>query len=190
MASPSHVPTPYASVVKLLQFAGAGPEDVLVDLGSGDGTVANLAAMVFGVRKALGVELDQVEVDKAREVSRALALGEDRVEFVCGDMFDLPLEGYDVVTVFQSQEAIERLVPKLARELSPGTRVVSYLLPLGTMSPLRLVRPSRVSHPFYLYEAPLESLDAEESSGLLGEISAFAEGSEREWAAVAASPRL
>jgi hypothetical protein len=184
---PSHVPTPYASVVRLLQVAGAGPDDVLVDLGSGDGTIANLAALVFGVKKAWGVELDPEKVERSREVSRAMALGEDRVEFICGDMLELDLRGFDVVTVFQSQEAIEMLLGRLTTDLVAGARVVSYLLPLGTMSPLRMVRPSKVSHPFYLYQAPLECMGARESAELLGEISKFAEGSEKEWTLVSAA---
>lgn len=184
---PSHVPTPYTSVLKLLELSRAGPEDVLIDLGSGDGTITNLAALVFGVKKAWGIELDPQEVDKAKEIARALALGEDKVEFICGDMFELDLEGFDVITVFQSQEAIEKLLRKLELELVRGTRVVSYLLPLGTMSPLRLAKPSKVAYPFYLYEAPLEFLDAEGSAGLLDEISKNAEGSEKEWALVSAS---
>lgn len=182
----THIPTPYASVIEMLTLAKAGPKDVLVDLGSGDGTITNLAALIFKVRKAYGIELHKPEVDKAREMAKELFLG-DRVEFICGDMFELDLERFDVITIFQSQEAIERLLTKLMSEPVSGTRIVSYLLPLGGLSPLRLVRPSKVSHPFYLYEAPLEYLDAEASATLLGEISKFAEGSEKEWARVSSS---
>jgi len=182
----ARVPTPYQSAVRLLQLAEAGPEDVLVDLGSGDGTIPNLAALVFGVKKAWGVEMDREGVKRSQEIARALGLTRDKVEFVCGDMFSLGLEGFSVVTIFQSEDAVEKLLGKLMTELVPGARVVSYLLPLGTMSPLRMVRPSKVAHPFYLYRAPVEYLDQADSVRLLEEISGHAEGAEREWAEVSA----
>lgn len=191
MSSPAspHVSTPYASVVKLLQLCRLTSDDVLVDLGSGEGAIPSLAALVFGARKAVGVELDPALVAKSRETASALRLGADRVEFILGDMFSLDLGEFDVVTIFQSQDNIGRLLRKLFSELGDGARVVSYLLPLGTMSPLKLVRPARIEYPFYLYEAPLEYLDDEEAVGLLRKVAGFAEGAEREWALVSASIR-
>ena len=191
MSSPAspHVSTPYSSVVKLLQLCELVPDDVLVDLGSGEGAIPALAALVFGVRKAVGVELDPALVGRSRETATALRLGADRLEFVLGDMFSVDLGKFDVVTIFQSQEIIGRLLRKLFAELGDGARVVSYLLPLGTMSPLKLVRPARIEYPFYLYKAPLEYLGDDEAVRLLRKMAGFAEGAEREWALVAASIR-
>jgi hypothetical protein len=128
-------------------------------------------------------------VGKSRQTADALRLDRDRVEFLWGDIFSLDLGRFDVVTIFQSQETIGRLLRKLFVELGDGARVVSYLLPLGTMSPLKLVRPARIEYPFYLYRAPLEYLGEEEAVRLLREMAGFAEGSEREWALVSASIR-
>jgi hypothetical protein len=191
MSPPStpHVSTPYPSVVKLLQLCELAPDDVLVDLGSGEGAIPALAALVFGVRKAVGVEVDPALVGRSRETATALRLGADRLEFVLGDMFSLDLGKFDVVTIFQSQEIIGRLLRKLFAELGDGARVVSYLLPLGTMSPLKLVRPARIEYPFYLYKAPLEYLGDDEAVRLLREMAGFAEGAEREWALVSSSIR-
>jgi SAM-dependent methyltransferase len=187
--SAPHVSTPYSSVVKLLRLCELAPQDVLVDLGSGEGAVPALAAFVFGAKRAVGIELDSTMVGRSQEMASALRLGRDRVEFLRGDIFSLDLGEFDVVTIFQSQETIARLLRKLFAELRRGTRVVSYLLPLGSMSPLKLVRPARVEYPFYLYTAPLEYLGEEEAVRMLREIAGFAEGSEREWALVSASVR-
>ena len=139
-----YVPTPYPSAVKLLQLCELSHDDVLVDLGSGEGAIPALAAFVFGLKKAVGVELDSARIERSRRTATALRLGPDRVEFLWGDGLSLYLGQFDVVTIFQSQETISRLLSKLFEELRPGARVVSYLLPLGTMSPLKFVRPARI----------------------------------------------
>jgi len=184
-----HVSTPYSSVIKLLRLCELSPGDVLVDLGSGEGAVPALAAFVFGAKRAVGIELDSALVGRSQEMASALRLDRDRLEFLSGDIFSIDLGEFDVITIFQSQEIISRLLLKFLAELRHGTRVVSYLLPLGSMSPLKLVRPARVEYPFYLYTAPLEYLGEEEAVQMLREIAGFAEGSEREWALVSASIR-
>ena len=184
-----HVPAPLPSVVKLLLMCELSSDDVLVDLGSGEGTIPALASFVFGVRKAVGVELDLARVGRSRQTAGALRLASDRLEFLGGDIFSLDLGQFDVVTIFQSQEMIARLLRKLFAELHQGARVASYLLPLGTMSPLKLVRPARIEYPFYLYRPPLEYLTEGEAVRMLREIAGFAEGSEKEWALVSASIR-
>ena len=176
-------------MVRLLRLCELSSQDVLVDLGSGEGTIPALAAFVFGSKKAVGIELDSARVGRSRQMADALRLGRDRLEFLWGDLFSLDLGQFDVVTIFQSQDIISGLLRKLFVELRQGARVVSYLLPLGTMSPLKLVRPERVVYPFYLYRAPLEYLGEEEAVKMLREMAGFAEGAEKEWALVSASIR-
>lgn len=183
----AYVPTPYPSAVKLLNLCELSKEDIIVDLGSGEGAIPALAAFVFGSKKAVGVELDSARIWRSRQTANALRLGLDRVEFLRGDALSLDLGQFDVVTIFQSQETIERLLGKLFVELRRGARVVSYLLPLGTMSPLKFVRPARIEYPFYLYKAPLEYLSQDEAVEMLDEIAQFAERSEREWALVSST---
>jgi protein-L-isoaspartate O-methyltransferase len=170
------ISTPLPSAVKMLELCCLFPGEVMADLGSGDGRIPILAASLFHASRAVGIEKDPDLAERSSSLVRTLGLDEN-VEIVCGDLLDADLSEFDAITLFQSQEASERLVPKLLRELRAGTRVVSYLLPLGSYSPLKLLKPSGVHHPFYLYVAPILPLDGDGALALLREIARHAEES-------------
>ena len=132
-----YVPTADEVVAEMLRGAKVGPNDVVYDLGSGDGRIVIAAAKDFGAR-AVGIELDPALVQQSRE--RALAAGvADRVTFVWKDIFEADLSPATVVTVYLFPEVNARLLPKLRRELRPGTRVVSHQYPIGDWVPDRSV---------------------------------------------------
>jgi tRNA A58 N-methylase Trm61 len=107
----------------MLELADVTADDVVYDLGSGDGRIVIMAAKQFGAR-GVGVEIDSQLVRKARRNARRAGVA-DRVEFRQGDLFETNLEEATVVTLYLWPDMNNRLRPKLQRELDPGDRVVS-----------------------------------------------------------------
>ena len=118
------IATPDEVVVRMLQFAGTGPEDLVADLGSGDGRIVITAAQRFGAR-GLGIELDASLVDTSRENARRAGVAE-RVRFVQGDVLAADYSGASVVTVYLLPQLIGQLQPRFLQVLKPGTRIVSH----------------------------------------------------------------
>ena len=117
------VPTPLATVKKMLVMADVKPGEVVYDLGSGDGRVIVTAARQFGAN-AVGIEVDPLRYAWAQAMITIFKL-RGQVKVIWGDFFDQDLSQADVVTVYLQQETNLRLMNKLMRELRPGTRVVS-----------------------------------------------------------------
>ena len=124
-----YIPTPQAVVDAMLQLADIKANDVVYDLGSGDGRIVIAAARKYGAR-GVGVEIDPELVKKATDNARAAGVSE-RVRFVNADLFTTDLHEASVVTLYLLQSINERLRPKLVRELKPGTRVVSHVFNMG-----------------------------------------------------------
>ena len=129
------VPTPSAVVDEMLELANVGPNDVIYDLGSGDGRIIITAAKRYGAR-GVGVDIDPQRVKEARGNAKHRGVA-DRVEFHEGDLFELDLSEATVVTLYLLPEVNMRLRPKLWRELKPGTRVVSHSFNMGDWEPLQ-----------------------------------------------------
>jgi len=123
-----YVPTPTAVVERMLELAGVGANDIVYDLGSGDGRLVIEAARRYGAR-GVGVEREARLVDLARAAAAEAGVAE-RVSFRQGDLFDADLRGATVVTLYLLPRLLEQLVPKLRAELAPGTRIVSHDYPL------------------------------------------------------------
>ena len=117
------VPSSMKLVHKMLQMAEVGPDDVVYDLGCGDGRTVIAAARRYGAR-AVGIEIAPTRYLWCRMLVALLGLG-DRVTILYGDFFKHDLSGADVVTCYLLQDTNHKLVQKFADELKPGTRVVS-----------------------------------------------------------------
>jgi SAM-dependent methyltransferase len=118
------VPTPQAAVNKMLELAGAGPDDVVYDLGSGDGRIVITAARDFGVRKAVGVDINPTLVERSNKNAQEAGVA-DRVKFVEGSFFEFDFSEATVLTMYLLPSLNIRLRPQIL-ELEPGTRVVSH----------------------------------------------------------------
>ena len=118
------VSTPYPVVDSMLSMANVEKEDVVYDLGSGDGRIPIMAAKKYGAR-GVGIEIKEHLVDSARSNARKAGVA-DRVEFRQGDLFDADISDATVVTLYLLPGANLKLRSKLIRELAPGTRVVSH----------------------------------------------------------------
>jgi SAM-dependent methyltransferase len=126
-------PTPTSVVRQMLELARVGPQDVVFDLGSGDGRIPIAAAKDFGAR-GIGIEIDPALVARAEASARAAGV-QDQVEFRTGDMYTADLRSATVVTLFLHPQPNLKLRPKLQRELAPGARIVSYMWDMGDWQP-------------------------------------------------------
>jgi SAM-dependent methyltransferase len=128
------ITTPDAVTLAMLQLAGVGPADRLVDLGSGDGRIVITAARRFGAR-GLGVEIVPDLVARSRENARQAGVA-DRAEFREQDLFTLDLAPFSVVTMYLLPQVNLQLRERLLA-LAPGTRIVSHDWDLGDWQPDR-----------------------------------------------------
>jgi SAM-dependent methyltransferase len=129
------VPTPDEVVEAMLRLADVGANDVVYDLGSGDGRIPITAARRFGAR-GVGIELDPALVAQATRSAQQAGVA-DRVRFVEGDIFESDISPATVVTLYLLTSINERLRPKLQKELRPGTRIVSHQFRMGDWEPER-----------------------------------------------------
>ena len=129
------ITTPTDVVEEMLRFAGTGPSDLVVDLGSGDGRIVIAAAKTFGAR-GLGIELEGPLVRKSRENAASAGVAE-RTTFVEGDVLTADISQASVVTVYLLPFLINKLQPRFLDELKPGTRVVSHAFQMAGWRPDR-----------------------------------------------------
>jgi SAM-dependent methyltransferase len=129
----NYVPTPLPVVERMLELARVGKDDVVYDLGSGDGRIPIVAAQRYGAR-GVGIEINPVWVRDARAIAERLGVA-DRVAFRIEDLFTTDLREATVVTLYLFPTVNAKLQPKLARELKPGTRVVSHEYRIGDWLP-------------------------------------------------------
>lgn len=131
------VPTDLAIVKAMLTLAGVTRDDVVYDLGCGDGRIVITAAREFGAR-GVGVDLDPRRIREARAHADRAGVG-DRVTFRVEDLFDADIQDATVVTLFLSPELNARLRPKLVSQLRPGTRIVSHRYGIADWVPERTI---------------------------------------------------
>jgi cyclopropane fatty-acyl-phospholipid synthase-like methyltransferase len=117
----------------MLTFAQITRDDVVYDLGSGDGRIVILAAQKYGAR-GVGVEIDPQLVARSRDLARQGGVA-DRVRFVEGDLFAANITGATIVTLYLSATINAELEAKLKRELKPGARIVSQQFPIRAWTP-------------------------------------------------------
>jgi len=132
-----YVPSDDRVVDEMLAVANVGKDDVLYDLGSGDGRIVITAAKKFGTR-GVGVDIDPERVKEANE-NAAKAGVTDRVRFVQQDLFQTDFREATVVTLYLLPSVNMRLRPKLLSDLKPGTRVVSHNYDMGDWTPLKTI---------------------------------------------------
>jgi predicted O-methyltransferase YrrM len=119
-----YVPTPHEVVEGMLKLAKVGPNDVVYDLGSGDGRIPIAAVKNFKARKAVGVDINPERIKEA-EANHATAGVGDKVKFILGDLFEQNISEATVITLYLLPSLNVKLMPKLKAELKPGTRIVS-----------------------------------------------------------------
>ena len=131
------LPTPDELAYRLLELARVGPNDLVYDLGAGDGKIAIAAAQRHGAR-AVGIEYNaKLAAFAQREVERA-GVG-DRVRIIQGDLFQTDFSSATVLTLYLLDELNQQLRPRVL-SMKPGTRVVSNSFAMGDWEPDHVVR--------------------------------------------------
>lgn len=128
-----YVPTPQPVVDRMLEMAEVDENDVVYDLGSGDGRIVIRAAETYGSR-GVGIEIDPERVQNARENAKEAGVS-DLVEFRQGDLFEADISEATVVTLYLLPEINLKLRPLLFEQLEPGTPVVSHGFDMDAWEP-------------------------------------------------------
>ena len=123
------VPTPPAVVDAMLKLADVKPTDVVYDLGCGDGIIVATAAQKYGAR-AVGIDIDPQRVKEATDRAQKMGVS-DKVTIRQADLFEADIKEATVVTLYLLQSLNVKLMPKLKKELKPGTRIVSQSFSMG-----------------------------------------------------------
>lgn len=124
-----YVPTPQPVVERMLEIAGVGSQDVVYDLGSGDGRIVIAAAKLHGA-SGVGVDLDPQRVAEANGYARRARVA-DKVKFMVNDLFITDLSPASVVTLYLFESINRQLRPQLWKQLKVGSRVVSHQFHMG-----------------------------------------------------------
>ena len=127
------VPTPEDVVDAMLQVASVSKNDTVYDLGCGDGRIPVTAARKYGAR-GVCIDIDPQRIKEANENVAKNNVG-SLVKVVEGDLFEQDLSGASVVTLYLLPSLNVKLMPKLMKELKPGTRIVSHAFDMGDWKP-------------------------------------------------------
>ncbi len=128
-----YVPTPPEVVDAMLKVAKVTKDDVVYDLGCGDGRIVVTAAKQFGAR-GVGIDIDPQRIKEARANVESAGVG-DRVQILQADLFESDIHEATVVTLYLLPSLNLKLKPILFKQLKPGTRIVSHAFDMGDWKP-------------------------------------------------------
>jgi SAM-dependent methyltransferase len=137
-----YVPTPEEVVVEMLKMARVTQDDMVYDLGCGDGRIVITAAKLFGAR-GVGVDIDPNLIRRSNENARKAGVT-DRVKFIEQDLFETDIREATVVALYLLPELNLQLRPKLLRDLRPGSRIVAHEFDMGDWKPDNMAKVSKV----------------------------------------------
>ncbi len=142
-----YVPTPQAVVDEMLALAKVTKDDVIYDLGSGDGRIPITAAQKFGTR-GVGIDINPERIQQANANAQQAGVT-DLVEFRQQDLFKTDFSEATVVTLYLLPSLNVKLRPELFRQLKPGTRIVSHDFDMGDWKPEQVVQTQEGSTIYY-----------------------------------------
>ncbi len=132
-----YVPTPTPVVNEMLRLANVNSNDIVYDLGSGDGRIVIAAAKERGAR-GIGIDINPKRIQEANQNAQKAGVS-DRVQFRQQDLFQTDFSNATVVMLYLLPKLNVKLRPKLLRELKPGTRIVSHAFDMGEWKPEQVV---------------------------------------------------
>lgn len=149
-----YVPTRYPVVDEMLRMAAVTKDDILYDLGCGDGRIVIAAAQKCGAR-AVGIDIDPERLAECRENAAAAGVT-DKVRFIEGDLFKADFREASVVSLYLLTSVNLKLRPRLLAELAPGTRIVSHNFAMDTWKPDETseIKVDERTHTIYLWTVP------------------------------------
>ena len=154
-----YVPTPQNVVDEMLTLANVTKDDVVYDLGCGDGRLVITAVKKFGARRGFGVDIDPQRISESNANAKAAGVT-DRVKFAVQDLFQTDLKDATVVTLYLLPEVNLRLRPKLLSDLRPGARVVSHSFDMGDWKPEKTVTVQPGGQRLMLWTIPAKTTQA------------------------------
>jgi len=135
---PPYVPTPQPVVDAMLKLAKVTKNDVIYDLGSGDGRIIITAARNYGAT-GVGIDIDPKLIKRAKKNARKAKVS-DSVKFIKGDLFEMDFSNATVVTLYLLPRVNLKLRPILLEQLKPGTRIVSHAFDMGDWKPEETIK--------------------------------------------------
>jgi SAM-dependent methyltransferase len=150
------VPTPTNIVRRMLKLAEVGPDDVVYDLGCGDGRILFMAIEEFEAKRAVGYDINPTMAEPLQNKIENSGLG-DRIEVINANFFEADLSPASVVTMYLTTSGNSKLRPKLEEELRVGARIVSHDFPVHNWTTEKSSEPPHYtvgSHKIYLYRIP------------------------------------
>lgn len=150
----AYIPTPYDAVDAMLQLAQVGPDDMLYDLGCGDGRLLIRAAQRWGTR-GVGIDIDPDCIQLARRNLQAAAVT-DLVSLQQANLYESDVTEATVVALYLLPHLNVRLRPRLLQQLRSGTRIVSHQFDMGDWAPDQTVKLpcSEEESTVYLWQVP------------------------------------
>jgi len=148
------VPTQEVVVDEMLKMAGVGKNDIVYDLGCGDGRLVITAAKKYGAR-GVGIDIDPERIKESRANAKKAGVTK-LVEFRNADLFESDFSEATVVTLYLLSSLNEKLKPVLLKQLKPGTRIVSHDFAMGDWKPeqQKSVKATDREHTVYLWTVP------------------------------------
>ena len=128
-----YVPTRQVVVDAMLDLAKVSKNDVLYDLGCGDGRIVITAAKKYGAT-GTGVDIDPERISEAKQNAKEAGVT-SKVNFMEGNLFEMDLSKASVVTLYLLPSVNLKLRPQLLEQLKPGTRIVSHAFDMGDWEP-------------------------------------------------------
>ena len=151
-----YVPTPQNVVEEMLKLANVTKDDVVYDLGCGDGRLVITAVKKYGARRGFGVDIDPERIAESNANAKTAGVT-DRVTFAIQDLFQTDFKEATVVTLYLLPEVNLRLRPKLMSDLRPGTRVVSHSFDMGDWKPDKTVTVQPGGQRLFLWTIPAKT---------------------------------
>ena len=130
-----YVPTPESVVKKMLDMAKVTKDDIVYDLGCGDGRICCMAARDYGA-KSVGVDIDPARIKDCLETMKKYKVTKDQVDIRQGDALKVKdLERATVIMFYMLPEFMEKLEPQVLKRLKPGTRLVAHDFKFPNLTP-------------------------------------------------------
>ncbi|WP_054845744.1 protein-lysine N-methyltransferase [Sulfuracidifex tepidarius] len=136
----------------MLELAKTKEDDIVYDMGCGDGRIVITAVKEFNAKKAVCIEINDERIKETNSnIEKNGVVG--RVSIVKGSFFEAPLSEASVLTMFLLPNVNEMLKPKLERDLKPGTRIVSHEFEMREWIPKEVIKveDGNMNHTVYLY---------------------------------------
>jgi len=147
-----YVPTPMKVVYKMLELARVTKDDVVYDLGCGDGRIVVTAAKKYGAR-GVGVDINPIRVAEAKDRAKQAGV-EHLVKILLQDAMVTDLSDATVVMLYLLTESNKKLKPRLEQQLKPGTRVISHEFNMEGWKAKKIVTvkdSANIQHTLYLW---------------------------------------